>query len=81
MVRKKTIDGGILKIDQASIMKGLDWAYDQAANGGPFLKSADDLGNEFKQAYTAGTDSLDACTKRLVAYSADRDHQFRDHDQ
>ena len=62
------IDGEILKIDQASIMKGLDCAYDQAVNGSPFLKSAEDLGNEFKQAYTAGTDSLDACAKRLVRW-------------
>ena len=68
MVRKKMIDGEILKIDQASIMKGLDWAYDQAVNGSPFFKSAEDLGNEFKQAYTAGTDSLDACAKRLVRW-------------
>ena len=42
------IDGKILKIDQASIVKGLDWAYDQALNSSPFLKSAEDLGNEFK---------------------------------
>ena len=45
MVRKKMIDGEIMKIDQSSIMKGLDWAYDQAVNGSPVLKSAEDLGN------------------------------------
>ena len=49
-------------------MKGLDWAYDQAVNGSPFLKSAEDLGAEFKQTYTAGTDSLDVCAKRLVRW-------------
>ena len=62
------IDREIMKIDQASIMKGLDWAYDQAVNGIPFLKSAEDLGNEYKQRYTAGTDSLDACARRLVRW-------------
>ena len=49
-------------------MNGLDWAYDQAVNGIPFLKSAEDLGNEYKQAHTAGTDSLGACAKRLVRW-------------
>ena len=68
MVRKNMHDGEILKIEQASIMKGLDWAYDQAVNGSPFLKSAEDLGNEYKQDYTVGTDSLDACARRLVRW-------------
>ena len=62
------IDGEIMKIDQASIMKGLDWAYDQAVNGIPFLESAEEMGNEYKQRYTAGTDSLDMCARRLVRW-------------
>ena len=66
--RKKMIDGEIMKIDQASMMNGLDWAYDQAVNGIPFLKSAEDIGNEYTQAHTAGTDSLEACAKRLVRW-------------
>ena len=57
-----------MKIDQALMMKGLDWAYDQAVNGIPFLESAADLGNEYKQAHTAGTDSLEACARRLVRW-------------
>ena len=57
-----------MKIDQASMMNGLDWAYDQAVTGIPFLKSAEDLGNEYKQAHTAGTDSLEACARRLVRW-------------
>ena len=44
------IDGEIMKIDQASIMNGLDWAYDQAVNGSPVLKSAEDLGTNTNSA-------------------------------
>ena len=62
------IDGEIMKIDQTIMMNGLDWAYDQAVKGIPFLKSAEDLGNEYKQAHTAGTDSLEACARRLVRW-------------
>ena len=65
---RRTDGKTIMKIDQASMMNGLDWAYDQAVNGIPFLKSAEDLGNEYKQAHTAGTDSLDACARRLVRW-------------
>ena len=65
---RRTDGKTIMKIDQASMMNGLDWAYDQAVNGIPFLKSAEDLGNEYKQTHTAGTDSLDACARRLVRW-------------
>ena len=57
-----------MKIDQALMMNGLNWAYDQAVNGIPFLKSAADLGNEYKQAHTAETDSLEACARSLVRW-------------
>ena len=50
-------------------MKGLEWAYDQVVEGTPlFLASAEDLGNEYRGAYTAGTDSLEACARRLVLW-------------
>ncbi len=71
------IDGEIMKIDQASIMKGLDWAYDQAVNGSPVLKSAEDLGNEYKQRYTAGTDSLGCVCSALGAVADGEDGHVR----
>ena len=33
-----------------------------------FLASAEDLGNKYREAYTAGTDSLEACARRLVLW-------------
>ena len=66
---KKQSDSKHITIDQGSLMKGLEWAYDQAVEGMPlFLASAEDLGNEYREAYTAGTDSLEACARRLVLW-------------
>ena len=66
---KKQSDSKHITIDQGSLMKGLEWAYDQAVEGTPlFLASAEDLGNEYREAYTAGTDSLEACARRLVLW-------------
>ena len=66
---KKQIDSKHITIDQGSLMKGLKWAYDQAVEGTPlFLASAKDLGNEYREVYTSGTDSLEACARRLVLW-------------
>ena len=66
---KKQSDSKHITIDQGSLMKGLEWAYDQAVEGMPlFLASAEDLGNKYREAYTAGTDSLEACARRLVLW-------------
>ena len=69
LAMKKQIDSKHITIDQRSLMKRLEWAYDQAVEGTPlFLVSAEDLGNEYREAYTAGTDSLEACARRLVLW-------------
>jgi hypothetical protein len=54
---KETLDSGM-------IMKALDWGYEQAVEGIPYLETAEEIGDDYK----AGQGTLDDRARRLVRW-------------